>query len=159
MASSIVGPVPKESDKRVRRHKDTFTPHTVITPDRKKRGPRLPKNIIWSDRTKVWWETWRSSPQAQLMEDTDWDAMLEAALIHNEIWSNPGLHKPVEITSMTKELHGILGNYGMSYCDRLKLRIKIDNDSPSSRQAATDDNVANEVPDNVVNMYKRKLTA
>jgi hypothetical protein len=153
---SIKGPVPKEASERVRRSRDTFTPTKAITPDGKLRGPALPKGITWCQRTTRWWAAWRRSPQAQLMLDTDWEAMLEAAFIHNTLWTDPDDLSVSELTALTKELHRILGSYGLTYGDRLKLRIKIDDDKPASKVVSTVSSSAS-LPDNVVSMYRQKL--
>jgi len=150
----IRGPVPKPPGEKVRRHQDTFTPNRIIKDDGKLRGLRLPKDVPWCERTVKWWEAWRRSPQAQLMSATDWDAMLEAAVVHNAIWTDPTLLKPSELTSMTKELHRILSSYGLTYADRLKLRIRIEDESDSRS-----DKEYGEVPSNVLPMYKRMLGA
>jgi|WetSurMetagenome_2_1015567.scaffolds.fasta_scaffold297981_2 hypothetical protein len=149
----LTGPVPKPAEQRIRRHKDLLTPGMEIAYDGIRRGPDLPDGD-WCDRTTDWWEAWRMAPQAQLMTDTDWESMLEAALIHNAIWSNPTLLKPSDLTTLTKQLHAILQMYGMSYGDRLKLRIKISDD-----KASPEDGEANELPSNVISMYRDRLGA
>jgi hypothetical protein len=148
----IGGPAPKPKGQRVRRHQDTFTPNRTLVPDGKLRGPRLPKDVDWCERTLKWWNTWRRSPQAQLMTDTDWDAMFEAAAIHNAIWGNPSGLKPGELTGMTKELHRILSAYGLTYTDRLKMRVQIgDERQPEGEESP------GEVPSNVVPEYRKLL--
>jgi hypothetical protein len=121
--------------------------------DGKLRGPTLPKDLDWCERTKKWWLTWRKSPQAQLMGESDWESMLEAALIHNYIWSNhPSMFKPSELAGLTKELHRILANFGLTYADRLKLRIKLSDEVPNL------DETPDEVPSNVVSMYRNMVS-
>lgn len=145
----MTGPAPNPN--HVRRHKDNLTPGMEISADGIRRGPDLPDGFDWCAKTKVWWETWRMSPQAQLMCETDWHAMEEAALFHNDIWANLGNLKPGDLVQMSKRLHDILAAYGMSYSDRLKLRIKIADDKPSSEEVS-------EVPDNVRSLYMAKLS-
>lgn len=152
----VRGPAPKPPGQKVRTHKDTFTPNKTIVNDGKLRGPRLPKGVSWCERTLKWWEAWRRSPQAQLMIATDWDAMMEAAVIHNQIWTDPTALKPSEITSMTKELHRILSSYGLTYADRLKLRVRIDEDNEGE---SVETAKQSEVPSNVVPMYRKMLGA
>lgn len=148
MGSMITGNQPKPG--RQRRNKDTLTPGMEIAYDGVRRGPDLPEGN-WCERTLIWWETWRMSPQAQLMAETDWESMFEAALIHNEIWSNIGFLKATELAALTKQLHSILQMYGMSYGDRLKLRIKLVDDIPE--QSGT----PGEVPNNVIDFYRDRL--
>lgn len=67
--------------------------------DGETRGPRLEDEDperTWSARTLKWWNTWRKSPQAMLMTDTDWEEMLICAVLHNLIW---GTHMMVDKTN------------------------------------------------------------
>lgn len=146
----LTGPAPKPADQRVRRHKDLLTPGMEIKYDGVCRGPELDPSGDWCEKTLAWWEVWRYSPQAQLMTDTDWEAMQDAAYIHNQIWYSPGGWKPAELVLMMKQLHQILSDYGMSYGARLKLRIKIADDKPSDPSTSVPG-----LPDNVVEMYRR----
>jgi hypothetical protein len=150
--AKLSGPAPNPN--HVRRHKDTLTPGMEISYDGVKRGPDLPEEFDWCSRTREWWDVWRLSPQAQLMTETDWHAMLEAALFHNDIWSNLGNLKPGDLVQMSKRMHDILANYGMTYADRLKLRIKIVDDSSSDAGEPSVD-----VPDNVLSLYRSRLSA
>jgi len=64
------------------------------------------------------------------MVDTDWSAMLEAARMHRLLWSETADElKPGEAAALSRELHRITANYGLTYCDRLKLRIRIDGET------------------------------
>lgn len=90
------------------------------------------------------------------MEGTDWDAMLEAAVIHHAIWNDPTILRPGELTGMTKELHRILSAYGLTYTDRLKLRVRIETDNHDSPPPKEE---PGEVPSNVVPMYRKLLGA
>src|SRR6185369_4297203 len=83
---AINGPRPKADDERERRNAPTFS-STYIKADGRLHGPRLPRGTNWCDRTKEWWEAWRRSPQAMVMTDTDWEFLLETALLHNMLWS------------------------------------------------------------------------
>lgn len=106
------------------------------------RGPDLPivKGNRWCRRTKKWWEMWRRSPQSMIMTDSDWEVMLEAALIHNIFWTGKKtvrekvgavwtttttLLTPSERASLSAELRRKLSAYGNTYEDRAKLRISI----------------------------------
>ncbi|TCO54153.1 hypothetical protein [Actinocrispum wychmicini] len=80
------GPTPKDPAKRRRRNADP-TPPTVVAPDGQVRGPELPDTVDWPEQTRQWWNTWRTSPQAQSMTATDWDFLLDTALLHAELWS------------------------------------------------------------------------
>ncbi|MBQ0926720.1 hypothetical protein KBO27_22455 [Saccharopolyspora endophytica] len=34
----------------------------------------------------AWWQTWRESAQATTFTPTDWDFLLDAALMHHTMW-------------------------------------------------------------------------
>jgi len=157
---SISGRLPKENRSRARdNHRDDMRARTILVPDKRLRGPRLPSDIVWPRATKLWWETWRRSPQAQIMVDTDWSAMLEAARMHRLLWSETADElKPGEAAALSRELHRITANYGLTYCDRLKLRIRIDGETEEN-SSRVESPPPEAVPDNVVDMYRRKLGA
>src|SRR5688572_18721362 len=52
-------------------------------------GPDLPKvdGVVWCDQTKFWYREVRKSDIAQIYTDVEWQSVLMAALVHNEIWS------------------------------------------------------------------------
>ena len=155
---SIGGKSPQGTYSRARDAKrDHMSPQTFLVPDGKLRGPRLPRGTSWPKATEVWWETWRRSPQAQLMVDTDWSAMLEAARIHAMLWGEYSEDlKPSEYSSLSKELHRITGNYGLTLADRLKLRMRIVGDTPEENEGREP---REGLPNNVVDMYRQKLGA
>jgi hypothetical protein len=39
----------------------------------------------------AWWDTWRRSAQAQEFTDTDWDFLLDTALMHHTMWGKARL--------------------------------------------------------------------
>lgn len=141
------GPLGKPDDERVRRNAPIYD-KVQIRWDGQSRGPELPlglPGIKWSTRTIAWWETWRNSPQAMVMLDTDWELMLETALLHNQFWSprresvtgKDGKIKkqivprsPAELRSLAAEIRQRLEAMGGSYADRQRRGMKIltDND-------------------------------
>lgn len=91
-------------------------------------GPELPDGN-WCKRTREWWDTWRTAPQAKLLTPTDWETMFEAALIHHEIW-RPRHDKPlghVNMVNLLSELRRRVAAFGATHEDRVKLRIQIKN--------------------------------
>jgi hypothetical protein len=83
------GPAPK--DPATRRRRNVAPTPTVIVPDDEIRGPELPAGVLpgaeqWHPRTREWWETWRRSAQAQSFTATDWDFLLDTALMHHTMW-------------------------------------------------------------------------
>lgn len=130
----LSGPAPNPG--RVRRNKDTMSPFKTLFDDGILRGPDLESispEFNWHPKTIQWWHRWRSSPQAQLMTDTDWDVMEVAARIYNEIvtlQASPGA-KTTDIAQLSRELDRKTANYGATYADRLKLRFVIADVDPA----------------------------
>jgi hypothetical protein len=85
--------------------------------DGQSHGPDLPDTMDWPAQTRRWWETWRSSPQAQTLTDTDWDFLLDTALLHAELWSGNG--------SVASELRLRVAKFGATPEDRARLRMQI----------------------------------
>jgi len=79
----------------------------------------------WHDRTVAWWATWRRSPLAQTFTATDWDFLLDTALLHNELWSgNPGV---------AGELRLRVAKFGASPEDRLRLKVDISDEVAAAK--------------------------
>ncbi len=124
---------PKDEDARVNRIPKRFD-KTVIEQDETPvlRGPELPNlpNIHWCKMTKEWWETWRTSPQAKLMGETDWMYMFECAVAHNEIFR---VRAPKEralagttLIGLLAELRQRVAKFGATWEDRAKLQLQIE---------------------------------
>lgn len=121
----ISGPAPKEEP--VRRNKPT---HEEKNLDRMVRteSPDLPEGITWHQRTLEWYQGWRNSPQSQVFVLSDWEALLETAVLHTRFWTAvfEGGLKPTEFTNLSAELRRRMAQFGATYEDRLKLRMKIE---------------------------------
>lgn len=138
------GPSPKDPAERVRRN----LPNEPVTLkwDGKTRGPELPLNlpgIKWSTRTFQWWDTWRNSPQAMLMVATDWEVLLETALLVNQYWTpkrenvtgaNGKITKratprsPVELKALAVEIRQRVAQFGATVADRKNLMEIVNED-------------------------------
>lgn len=110
------GPAPKDPAQRRRRNADPV-PTTVLSDDGRVRGPELPSGYDWPAQTRRWWETWRASPQAQTLTDTDWDFLLDTALLHAELWSGNG--------QVASELRLRVAKFGATPEDRARLRMQV----------------------------------
>lgn len=152
------GPLSKDDDDRRRRNEPTFET-TKITWDGNTRGPDLPLNlpgIRWSVRTIQWWETWRNSPQAMVMTETDWELMLETAFLVNEFWTpkkeartgrngkitHRAVPRPVgELKNLASEIRMRLDAVGATPQSRQRLSMKIetDNDKAIEEQRLKDE--------------------
>lgn len=132
----------KDSSERIRRNTTEYE-CDVVEWDGVTRGPELPlglPGIKWSTMTIKWWKTWRESAQAMLMIETDWEVMLETALLHNEFWkpameavtgANGKITKraksrsAAELKSLAGEIRQRLEAFGATYRDRQTRRIKV----------------------------------
>lgn len=110
------GPAPKQTPltrpNDEARKRATFT---QLAADGVIRGPELPQNFAWHVRTVAWWQTWRESAQAQRFVPTDWDVLLETAVLHSLFWDGD--------PSVAAELRLRVSKFGATIEDRMRLRI------------------------------------
>lgn len=126
------GPAPKDPEQRRRRNADP-TPATELAQDGALRGPELPdlpvdegtgERPAWHPRTLAWWETWRRSAQAQQFMDTDWDFLVDTALMHHTMWSKGRWE-------FAAELRLRAAKFGATPEDRARLRMKVTEVDPA----------------------------
>jgi hypothetical protein len=79
------GPAPKPAERRAGKAKDP-NPKSSIRFERAEQPP-LPDGIEWHPRTVAWWAMWRDAPQAEHFMATDWDFLLDTAVMHSAYWS------------------------------------------------------------------------
>lgn len=117
----ITGPIPKESPARNNPRK---VPDLVLErrTDDKLLGPPLPSHIEWCEKTKEWYKKWRKSDIAPKLLWSDWEALHETALLHNDLWS--GVVPPGSVPTYMGEIRRRVAAYGYTVEDRLKLQIK-----------------------------------
>lgn len=111
------GPAPKDPSKRRRRNADPIKA-TTVTADGQVRGPELPDDVDWPDRTRAWWKTWRTSPQSQTFTESDWDFLLDTALLHAQLWQGDA--------KAATELRLRVAKFGATPEDRARLRMQVD---------------------------------
>lgn len=109
------GPAPKDPEKR--RRKTDRIPSTVVTADGILRGPELPEGEDWPEATRLWWETWRQSAQAQAFTATDWSFLLDTAVLHAQLWNGH--------MTAAAELRLRVAKFGATPEDRARLRMQI----------------------------------
>ncbi|MER7169156.1 hypothetical protein ABT336_24230 [Micromonospora sp. NPDC000207] len=107
------GPAPKDPGKRARRNADPV-PTTTIRFERGEQ-PDLPGDYLWPEQTRVWWANWSRAPQAEHFMQTDWDFLLDTALIHAELWAGNA--------AVAGELRLRVSKVGSTAEDRARLRI------------------------------------
>lgn len=111
---------PKDPKKRARRNID---PHPKIeVPLAAAEQPELPPppsyvGTEWPARTLEWWKTWQDSGQSAAFTSTDWDFLIDTALLHALVWSAKG------DTKHLTELRLRLVKFGATAEDRLRLRM------------------------------------
>lgn len=119
-----VGPAPKDPARRARRNREP-QPQTILRFERAE-APDLPDfrierdgdliEFVWPERTREWWEMWKASPQAEHFSSTDWDFLLDTALIHARYWRGD--------LSLAAELRLRVAKHGATMEDRARLRMQ-----------------------------------
>ena len=120
------GPAPKPAGQKVRRNADPV-PTQVVAPDDQVRGPELPASMAWPEQTVKWWTTWRTAPQAKTFTSSDWDFLLDTALLHAELWAGNG--------AVAAELRLRVAKFGATPEDRLRLRMQIETEQDAAKAA------------------------
>lgn len=108
------GPQPKDPARRARANKDA-TPSTSIR-FVKAVQPELPEGVDWHPRTQAWWAMWGRSPQAEHFMESDWDFLLDTALMHHAMWSKGQW-------TLAAEVRLRVAKYGATPEDRARLRM------------------------------------
>ncbi|WP_217655860.1 hypothetical protein [Streptomyces pini] len=118
-----MGPAPKDPSKRARRNKDSV-PQTVLRWERAE-PPELPdfevevdgelREFVWPARTREWWRMWIDSPQAEHFGSSDWQYLLDTALIHARYWQGN--------LSLAGELRLRVAEFGATPSARARLRM------------------------------------
>lgn len=122
------GPAPKDPNKRARRNKDP-QPFKVIQVDPtaqpelpdfdvtvKQDGELVSERFEWPERTRAWWRMWADSPLSEDFTSTDWNELLDTALLHAKFWGgNMGV---------AAELRLRVAKFGATPEDRARLRIQ-----------------------------------
>lgn len=122
------GPAPKDPSKRARTNSDpmgmrVFTAERVAQPELPEfdvqvtvDGETLSQTFVWPDATRRWWETWGAEPLAEDFTATDWDFLLDTALLHAKVWGAGEL-------KLLPELRLRVAKMGATGEDRARLRI------------------------------------
>lgn len=122
------GPAPKDPAKRARTNSDpmgmrVYTADRAAQPDLPEfdvqvtvEGETVAQSFVWPDATRRWWDTWGAEPMAQDFTATDWDFLLDSALIHARVWGEGEL-------KLLPELRLRVAKMGATGEDRARLRI------------------------------------
>jgi hypothetical protein len=88
----------------------------------------LPDGEEWHQQTKTWWSNWRKAPQAAAFHPTDWDFLLDTALMHHTMWTKGRWE-------FASELRLRVAKFGATLEDRARLRLDVETPSSPSRSA------------------------
>lgn len=125
------GPLPKDASQRRRRNADAVT--TTVLPAEGPTGntPELPGGHDYDTRTLVWYETWRTSPQAATFLPTDWQRLHMLAQLVQQYWEEPRKDLLAEIRLNEAALGG-------TAADRVRLRWTVaePEEAPAGRRPA-----------------------
>lgn len=118
-----MGPAPKPNGRKARRNKDVI-PQTVLRWEQAE-APELPtfeveqdgelREFRWPARTREWWQMWIDSPQAEHFGSSDWQYLLDTALIHARYWQGN--------LSLAGELRLRVAEFGATPSARARLRM------------------------------------
>lgn len=127
------GPPPKEN--RRRRNADTYADvRTRVKAETTTRAPSLaevtcglmdefpPHAVALTER---WWDTWCRSPLTEAWLETDWSRLAMIAPMVAQYYTHPHHLKLAEIRQNESLL-------GATHVDRLKARIKVEREEPST---------------------------
>ena len=109
------GPAGKDPALRQRRNKAPEVRTLQLV--NKVTQPDLPEGISWPEITTEWWQMWGQSPQAETFGPTDWDFLLDTALLHADVWGNGNLDR-------LPELRIRVAKFGATPEDRVRLKMQ-----------------------------------
>ena len=108
-----MGPAPKQTGRKVGNHKAQQMTTIEFVPGEQ---PELPEEINWPKRTQEWWAMWAESPLSKTFGQTDWDFLLDTAILHAAYWMGD--------MSAAAELRIRVAKFGATPEDRARLRIQ-----------------------------------
>ncbi|MEU4815288.1 hypothetical protein AB0G03_06535 [Micromonospora aurantiaca] len=112
--------IPRDSGNSHR--KPAFGPTFIVRRDGSLIGPELPESREWSEAARDWYEMWRRSDIAPLLEPTDWNHLQRTAILV-ELYCS-GKARPSSMVALHAEIRRCEASYGATVLDRLKLRMQ-----------------------------------
>jgi hypothetical protein len=136
------GPIPKDPSKRVRRNSAATSEIVLSRSDRAPDAPALRDAEGFSERTRTWFETWRSSPQGTQFLATDWQRLRMLAYLVDRYFAEP-------TAALMAEIRLSEGAVGATVADRRRLLWRIDDspEAPATRKRRARDPRLTVVPD------------
>ena len=123
------GPAPKDPNRRARRNAAPNALRVVIAapteqPDLpsfdvvvKIDGEMVTTEFVWPERTREWWRMWGESPLSDDFTQTDWDFLLDTAVLHQALWHYGDM-------SVIAELRLRVAKFGATLEDRARLKMQ-----------------------------------
>ncbi len=113
------GPVQKPTSSRdvdfARKTAGTVT----ITADAAVQAPELTADLYWHPQTREWWATWQRSPLSRTWLETDWQFLLDTALMHSAMWAKGQW-------TLAQEVRLRVAKLGATVEDRMRLKISVE---------------------------------
>lgn len=111
------GPAPKDSTRRARRNKDPIGPTVLnfVHGEQPDLGTGPMDDGSWHPRTYEWWNVWGRTPLAANFTETDWQFLLDTAVLHTRFWCGD--------MKVVAELRLRVAKFGATPEDRARLRI------------------------------------
>lgn len=131
------GPKPKPPEERRRVNSPDAEPEVELSWDGVVRGPELPlglPGIKWCTQTIRWWENWRNSAQAMIFVETDWDFLLDTALLYNMLWSPRREAVTRKDGSIRRQVVPISDTAAKTLAGEIRMRCDLLGGTPVSRQ-------------------------
>ena len=121
------GPAPKEAHQRERDTRRRITERQILlVDDGEERGPSLEAatgRSDWSLQARTYWQTWRTAPQAQAFETTDWQRLAMLVPLVEAYWIAGGVSAD---KGALAEIRLNEERLGATVADRQRLRMKIE---------------------------------
>lgn len=126
------GPAPKMQRQRERDTKRRESEFTEIVPDRRKRGPLLPKDHGYEDNVVAIYNDMRSWPQAQTWTASEW-LLIQTLLLplYDTFLNGRGKNG-----NTAGEIRQLLASLGATLPDRQRARIRIADEKDRETQEA-----------------------
>jgi hypothetical protein len=124
------GRTPKDPSRRHRNPQGPTPPGEID--EKQLRGPDLPPladEEDWHPVTQKWWLSWRRSDQAGSFAETDWDFLLDTALMHNAMWSRGRWEFAAEVRLR-------VAKFGATLDDRRRLQMDAPRSDPVESSAS-----------------------
>lgn len=122
------GPAPSGTRSRARDQRRADADVVTVVPDDVVRGPELPEGFEWPAQTEAWWQSMRSTPQAQTYTDADWSFLIDTAVLHAEFWLGN--------RALAAELRLRVAKFGVTPEDRARLKLSVGKPASPTAKAA-----------------------